>query len=476
MKRRQRCGQSGIPSGHGSKFDMWFAARTKPPCRQILEPVAPRAGRRRARQGAETLRRSCRASDGRRDGATRRESSRLRDLDPALRCRRWRKRLVIVESPAKARTIEGYLGTDFVVGVERRAHPRPPRARRRRSGEAQEGAVGAPRRQRRERLRAALRRRRGEEEDRRRPEEACRRTRTSSCSRRTRTARARRSPGTSLEVLKPKVPVRRMVFHEITRDAISRALERARATSTSASSTHRRRAASSTGSTATRSRRSSGRRSCSAFRPVACSRSRRASSSSASASAWPSSRRRTGTSRATFDAGPVRGAARRARRQARRAGPGLRPGRESSASATSCSSTRTTARGLADAARGRGVPRPQRREKPYSRRPAAPFMTSTLQQEASRKLRFTAQTTMRVAQRLYENGYITYMRTDSTTLVRVGAQGSPRAGAPSSTARSTSPQKPRQLRAQGEERAGGARGDPAGRRRVPHAAARSRAS
>jgi DNA topoisomerase I len=55
-------------------------------------------------------------------------------------------------------------------------------------------------------------------------------------------------------------------------------------------------------------------------------------------------------------------------------------------------------------------------EKPYKRSPSPPFMTSTLQQEAGRKLRFSSQRTMSVAQRLYENGHITYMRTDSTTL------------------------------------------------------------
>ncbi|HOB06245.1 MAG TPA: type I DNA topoisomerase [Propionibacteriaceae bacterium] len=54
--------------------------------------------------------------------------------------------------------------------------------------------------------------------------------------------------------------------------------------------------------------------------------------------------------------------------------------------------------------------------KPYTRRPYPPFRTTTLQQEAGRKLRFTAERTMSVAQQLYEGGWITYMRTDSVTL------------------------------------------------------------
>jgi DNA topoisomerase-1 len=60
--------------------------------------------------------------------------------------------------------------------------------------------------------------------------------------------------------------------------------------------------------------------------------------------------------------------------------------------------------------------------KPYTRKPYAPFRTTTLQQEASRKLGFSAKYTMQVAQRLYEEGYITYMRTDSITLSETAVQ------------------------------------------------------
>src|SRR6056297_144261 len=62
-------------------------------------------------------------------------------------------------------------------------------------------------------------------------------------------------------------------------------------------------------------------------------------------------------------------------------------------------------------------------EKQFSSRPAAPFITSSLQQEGNRKLRLSARETMRTAQRLYEQGFITYMRTDSPALSEEGIKG-----------------------------------------------------
>ena len=105
--------------------------------------------------------------------------------------------------------------------------------------------------------------------------------------------------------------------------------------------------------------------------------------------------------------------------------------------------------------------------KPYRRSPYAPFRTTTLQQEASRKLGMSASTTMSVAQRLYENGFITYMRTDSSTLSG-GAVEAARGPGPRAVRRRVPPRRAPHLRLQGQERAGGARGDPS-RRATPSA-------
>nr|WP_240037442.1 type I DNA topoisomerase [Glycomyces paridis] len=74
------------------------------------------------------------------------------------------------------------------------------------------------------------------------------------------------------------------------------------------------------------------------------------------------------------------------------------------------------ARGLARRLDGRDFTVLKVEKKPYRRKPYPPFITSTLQQEGGRKLRLSSAQVMRVAQRLYENGHITYMRTDSTNL------------------------------------------------------------
>ena len=354
------------------------------------------------------------------------------------------KSLVIVESPAKARTIEGYLGQRIRGRVEHRPRPRPSGSSQGRPrGPAQ--AVRGARCRRRRRLRAVLRRR-------------PRRRRRSSPTSRSSLADAdelllatdedREGEAIAwhlVQVLKPKVPVRRMVFHEITKDAIIARRSTRRATSTTGSSTRRRRGASSTASTATRSRPCSGRRSCRGSRPAACSRSRRASSSSASGSGCASSRPPTGTSSAPSSRARSRPGSSSLDGKRDRAGPRLRPTTGIADVSRRPGPRRGAARDRSPTrSRGTAVHRRDRSTRSRTRGgPAAPFRTSTLQQEASRKLRFSSQTTMRVAQRLYENGHITYMRTDSVTLSDVRAAARRARMQHASTAPETVPAEPR---------------------------------
>ena len=131
----------------------------------------------------------------------------------------------------------------------------------------------------------------------------------------------------------------------------------------------------------------------------------------------------------TFDAGAqhepadVPRAAALRRRRPGRPGLGLRPRSGcSSAEQASCHLDRARAEALADALRDTTYAVRSVESKPYRRSPYAPFRTTTMQQEASRKLGWSASITMSVAQRLYENGFITYMRTDSTTLSGAAVQ------------------------------------------------------
>jgi len=217
-----------------------------------------------------------------------------------------------------------------------------------------------------------------------------------------------------VQELKPKVPVRRMVFHEITRPAIERALAETREIDESLVD-------------AQEARRildrlygyevspvlwrkvmqglSAGRVQSVATRLVV--ERERERIAFVSAGYWDLV--------ATFDPGAF--TARLATLDGRRVAQGRDFGPDGKLRADDAVSLgEEEARGLAATLEGAAFAVSSVEEKPYRRRPAAPFMTSTLQQEASRKLRLSSQQTMRVAQRLYENGFITYMRTDSTTL------------------------------------------------------------
>ena len=118
---------------------------------------------------------------------------------------------------------------------------------------------------------------------------------------------------------------------------------------------------------------------------------------------------------------------------------------------------------LAEALKSAGYAVASVEAKPYTRRPYAPFRTTTLQQDAGRKLGFTAERTMRVAQDLYERGFITYMRTDSVTLSRTAIDAA-RAQVKHLFGGQYLPDAAAGLHLEGEERARGARGDPSGRR------------
>ena len=225
-----------------------------------------------------------------------------------------------------------------------------------------------------------------------------------------------------LEALKPRVPVKRMVFHEITREAIQRAVNDTREIDTAMVD-------------AQETRRILDRLYGYEVSPVLWRKVRQGLSagrvqSVATRMVVERERERMAFVRASYwdvegdftpdGAAPaVHRAALRGRRRPRRHGPRLRrrrPARAGRPARASCTSTRRSRPASPRPACRSSARVTDVQEKPYTRRPSAPFTTSTLQQEASRKLRLSSKNAMRVAQRLYENGYITYMRTDSTTL------------------------------------------------------------
>ena len=234
-----------------------------------------------------------------------------------------------------------------------------------------------------------------------------------------------------LEVLKPKVPVRRMVFHEITKSAILEAVENTRELDYNLVDAQESRRVldrlygyevSPVLWKKVMPRLSAGRVQSVATR-VIVERERERMAFRA-ADYWDLTAELTIDPAARLDGDPASFQAKLATVGGQR----IAQGRDFKDDATLKASKsgaplvldEQRAKQLASGIKGEELHVANVEEKPYTRRPYPPFMTSTLQQEAGRKLRFTSERTMRIAQRLYENGYITYMRTDSTTLSTAG--------------------------------------------------------
>jgi DNA topoisomerase-1 len=322
------------------------------------------------------------------------------------------KSLVIVESPAKARTIAGYLGQDYEVessighvrDLPDRASDIPKEQRKR------YGSLGVDVEQAFEPYYVV-------DPDKKKVVTELRKRLAAADELLLATDEDREGEAIAwhlVEVLKPKVPVRRMVFHEITREAIERALAETRSIDerlVDAQETRRildrlygYEVSPVLWKKVTRGL-SAGRVQSVATRLVV--ERERERIAFVSSEYWDLL--------ATLDPGSFEA------RLLAVDGKRVAQGRDFASDGKLRDESllkldETAARALAERLDGVSFVLRSADEKPYRRRPSAPFMTSTLQQEASRKLRFSAQTTMRLAQRLYEAGHITYMRTDSTTL------------------------------------------------------------
>jgi DNA topoisomerase-1 len=348
-----------------------------------------------------------------------------------------KRRLVIVESPAKARTIAGYLGDGFSVessvghirDLPERASDIPKEDR------AKYGALGVAIEEGFEPYYIV-------DPDKKKIVTELRRKLKDADELLLATDEDREGEAIAhhlVEALKPKVPVRRMVFHEITRAAILRALEETREIDRNLVD-------------AQETRRILDRLYGYEVSPVLWKKVTRGLSAGRVQSVATRlvvererERMRFVAARywdvlGTFDPGSFEA------RLAAVAGRRIAQGRDFDSEGKPRNDVvvldEQRATQLALELDGRPFEVRSVEETPYTRRPAAPFRTSTLQQEASRKLRFTSQTTMRLAQRLYESGYITYMRTDSVALAG-SAVAAARAQAAEVYGAETVPERPR---------------------------------